>query len=190
MSTPHRSLQTIEQPSWTTRSLAYELHKGELIAKLISGKQYANAFEHGCADGMLSFYLAQHCSRLLCCDSSATAVQMTRRQLAGLRHAHVERRRLPAQWPEGRFDLILLNEIGCDLDSNDMRRLVMRARMALAPHGTLIACHQRQQLEGRLDGDSVHEHLHAGLSLSRVLNHREPEIALDVWRAGANNTAM
>jgi hypothetical protein len=190
MSIPHRKLATpiAAEESWTA---GYEQRKRELIARIISGKHYTNAFEYGCGDGSLSVFLAQHCSRLLCSDASTQSVQLTRRQLAGLRHTHIERLRLPMQWPEGRFDLIVLNDVGGDFDSNDVRRLVMRARMALALHGTLIACHQRTPFAGlALDGDTVHEYLHAGLALTRVLQHREPDLALDVWRAGANSMAM
>lgn len=191
MSIPHRKLASSIAVEESSISSGYAQRKRELIARIISGKHYTNAFEHGCGDGGLSIFLAQHCSRLLCSDASAQAIQMTRRQLAGLRHAHVERLRLPMQWPEGRFDLIVLNDVGTGFNSNDVRRLVMRARMALAPHGTLIACHQRRPFAGDApDGDAVHEYLHAGLALTRVLQYREPDLALDVWRAGANSMAM
>lgn len=175
----------------TPDECGYEQQKQMHVRTVLADRHFTNALEIGCAEGALSLLLAQQCVRLLCCDPSPGAVQLTQRRLAGLRHARVERRRLPMQWPEGRFDLIVLNEACNRLDANDTRRLVMRARMALTPHGMLIACHRQDIAAGGvLHGDAIHQHLQSGLSLPRVLHYRNTDLLIDAWHANAVSAAL
>lgn len=165
--------------------------KLDQIRAVLAGRHFTNALEIGCGDDALSLALAQQCVRLLCCDTSPRAVQLTQRKLCGLRHARTERRRLPTQWPEGRFDLIVLNNACSYLDANDTRRLIMRARMALTAHGTLIACHRRDMDDGRLQsGEAIHHHLQSGLSSPRILQYCDADLLIDAWHLGCASKAL
>lgn len=169
----------------------YDHQKHMQIRTLLAGRHFSNALEIGCDDGALSRLLAQQCVRLLCCDPSQRNVQLTQRQLAGQKHAHVEKRRLPMQWPEGCFDLIVLNDACSQLDANDTRRLIMRARMALAAHGTLIACHRRAIIDGRNQGgDAIHQHLQSGLSSPRILHYCDADLLVEAWHDGCASTPV
>ncbi|MFT4262828.1 MAG: hypothetical protein QM572_05560, partial [Nocardioides sp.] len=81
--------------------------------------------------------------------------------------AGVEVRRLDVAdaWPEGRFDLIALSEVGYFLSPRALDALVEHARDALTPDGVVLLCHWRHPIAGwPLDGPAVHERIErAGL---------------------------
>lgn len=143
---------------------------------------YERVFEPGCSNGELSLRLADRCHELLACDSSERAVELARRRLVRKPNVRLMQAHVPEQWPRGRFDLILFNELGRHLAPGDLQRLIDLARVALADHGTLLACHRRGSGAGRpLSGDQVHEHLRSALGLPRLLYHEEADLLLEAW---------
>ena len=97
---------------WAFRQRWYEQRKRALTLGLLTKPRYASIFEPGCANGELSAELAPRCARLLCCDTAAAAVSLAQARLQGFAHAQVEQRRLPAQWPGGKFELIAKEGVG------------------------------------------------------------------------------
>ncbi|MGZ0701390.1 class I SAM-dependent DNA methyltransferase [Pseudomonas piscis] len=175
---------------WSMRSRWYEQRKRDLTLAALPRSHYHRGLEAGCANGELALRLADRCSQLLCCDTSALAVQQARLRLQHCPQARVHQARLPDQWPAGSFDLIVISELGYYLDPQDLQRLIAKARAALATDGTLLACHWRHPIaECPLDGDRVHQQLATQLQLPRLLRHVEADLLLEVWGTCATSVA-
>ncbi len=97
---------------WAFKQRWYERRKRALTLAALPRERYRSIFEPGCANGELSADLAGRCDSLVCCDTSNLAVDLARKRLAGLPHAKVLQARLPQQWPQGEFDLIVFSEMG------------------------------------------------------------------------------
>ena len=109
---------------------------------------------------------------------------------ADLPHARVLQARLPQQWPQGEFDLIVFSEMGYYLDADDLHGLIDRALAALAPDGQLLACHWRPDIEGcPLNAEAVHDILAARLSMHRLFSHHEQDFLLDLWSRDGTSVA-
>ncbi|TPG67727.1 SAM-dependent methyltransferase [Pseudomonas arsenicoxydans] len=167
---------------WAFRQRWYEQRKRAITLAALPRAHYRAIFEPGCANGELSFELASRCDRLLCCDTAATAAALARTRLGPFDHAEVRHSRLPADWPEEQFDLIVLSEIGYYLDAEDLKRLIQRAEQSLTADGQLLACHWRPPIDGcPLNARQVHELLHEQLPLARLVLHQEADFLLELW---------
>lgn len=167
---------------WAFRQRWYEQRKRALTLAVLTRSQYRAVFEPGCANGELSAALAPRCAHLLCCDTAQAAVDLARARLHGVAHARVEQWRLPAQWPAGSFDLIVLSELGYYLDAQDLAQLIERAQASLSPDGQLLACHWRPAIEGcPQTADQVHAALHQRLGLPRLVHVHDDDFLLDLW---------
>lgn len=120
---------------WAFRSRWYEKRKRALTLALLPRQRYGRIFEPACANGELSLGLAERGDRLLCMDLSHTAAALAAERLAGYPEVQVVQGRLPEEWPEGEFDLIVLSELGYYLDSDDWRQVIDQARASLSPQG-------------------------------------------------------
>lgn len=167
---------------WAFRERWYEQRKRALTLASLPRQRYRSTYELGCANGELSLGLAQRTEALLCCDAAAKAVELARQRLSDCLNAEVLQSRVPADWPEGSFDLIVLSEMAYYLDAGELRQLIERTLGSLAPEGHFVACHWRPAIEGcSLTGDDVHAMLHEGLSLCRLAQHIEDDFVLEVW---------
>ncbi len=175
---------------WGFRSRWYEERKRGLTLACLPGARYANGYEPGCANGELSARLAERCERLLVSDLSPRAVELARARLATFAHARVVQAQLPEGWPSGRFDLIVISELGYFLDADSLDAIARKTRRSLAPGGTVLACHWRRPILGcSMDGDAVHERLARGLALSTVSEVREADFILHVWSSDPRSVA-
>ncbi|MDD1135466.1 SAM-dependent methyltransferase [Pseudomonas shahriarae] len=167
---------------WAFRQRWYEQRKRALTLGLLTKPRYASIFEPGCANGELSAELAPRCARLLCCDTAAAAVSLAQARLQGFAHAQVEQRRLPAQWPGGRFELIVLSEWCYYLDHDDLCLLVEQILAALTDDGQVLACHWRPAIDGcPQTAEQVHRVLHQRLGMSRLAQVADSDFLLDLW---------
>jgi SAM-dependent methyltransferase len=175
---------------WAFRKRWYERRKRALTLAALPRERYASVFEPGCANGELSAELATRCDHLLVCDTNRSAVELARQRLAAFNHVHVMQGRLPEQWPEARFDLIVLSELGYYLDEQDLNSWIDHALKSLTAEGQLLACHWRPQIEGcPLDAEKVHAILAARLNMPRIFSHHEADFFLDVWSRDETSVA-
>jgi SAM-dependent methyltransferase len=171
---------------WLLRERWYESRKRALTLAMLPDAHYARAYEPGCATGELTAELAPRCDALLAADLSADAVTLARRRVAHLGNVKIEQRAIPDDWPDGRFDLIVISELAYYLDESQLARLAARIESSLAPGGTIIACHWRQPIEGwPHSGDFVHAELRATLPLARLSHYQDEDVLLDVWSSNA-----
>ncbi|WP_024691160.1 class I SAM-dependent methyltransferase [Pseudomonas tremae] len=175
---------------WAFKQRWYERRKRALTMAALPREHYRAIFEPGCANGELSADLAARCDALVCCDTSSLAVDLARHRLAALPHATVVQARLPHQWPQGQFDLIVFSELGYYLDVDDLNRLIDCALSALAPDGQLLACHWRPDIEGcPLNAQAVHDILGKRLAMHRLFSHHEQDFLLDLWSRDETSVA-
>nr|WP_256737605.1 SAM-dependent methyltransferase [Pseudomonas sp. dw_358] len=175
---------------WAMRERWYEQRKRALLLACLPRRRYRSVFEPGCATGETSAALAERCDALLCSDTAAPAVALSRQRLHGLAHVQVIQSRQPEQWPEGTFDLIVLNEIGYYLDSEALDRVTVLALQSLSEEGQLLACHWRQPITGcEFTGDQIHGRLQARMGLTELLNHQEADFVMTLWSRDPRSVA-
>lgn len=167
---------------WQLEHRWYERRKRALTVAALSRPRYRRAFEPGCALGLLTELLADRCDELLAVDAAATAVASAARRVADRTHVRVEVLAVPDAWPDGRFDLIVLSELGYYLPTSGIEALRDGALAHLADDGELLAVHYRPHAaEHRTTGDDVHRVLRAAPQLDHVAGHVEDLFLLDVF---------
>jgi hypothetical protein len=154
----------------------------------LPGERYGSTFEPGCSIGILTDELAARSDRVLAMDVSAGALRQAARRVP----PNVELRpgAVPADWPSGRFDLVVLSEVGYYLDRDDCGSLADRATSSTQD---LVAVHWRHPVsEYPLTGDEVHAVLsdaaEAG-GLAQLVSHVEADFRLDVWSCDSRSVA-
>jgi SAM-dependent methyltransferase len=167
---------------WDFASRWYDARKHDLTVAALPRWRYRSAFEPGCSTGMLTARLAGRCDRLLAVDAVASAVSTAAERLAGHPHVAVERARVPEDWPDDSFDLVVLSELGYYFDDARLAALLSRAVAALEPGGDLVAVHWRPPVaEHARSGDDVHAALAALPGLARLARHEEADFLLEVY---------
>jgi hypothetical protein len=173
---------------WKFRSRWYEDRKRRLTLAALAQPHYASAFEPGCSIGVLTAALATRCDHVLAMDIAEQVV----RAEPGSDRGRVEVRRgaVPDDWPTGRFDLVVLSEIGYYLDEAACHRL---AEAAVAGGRELIAVHWRHPVaDYPLAGDEVHRILaeHAdNRGWGRLVDHVEADFRLESWSVDPRSVA-
>lgn len=158
----------------------YERRKRALTVACLGREHYAQAFEPGCATGLLTLALAPRCEQLLAVDVAPGAVDRARDRLAGHGGVTVARMAVPDEWPNGTFDLVVLSEICYYLEPATLLRLRELAVGALTEGGELLAVHWRGRSPDHvLHGDEVHALLRDDPSLQRVLWHVEDRVVME-----------
>ena len=167
---------------WGFESLWYEARKYALTVASLPQARYGSAFEAGCANGALSELLAGRCDRLIAADASETAVRRARTRLEPLANVDVRQLVLPEEWPDRRFDLIVLSEVLYYLDEAELATLLESAVQTLAADGEIVVVHWLGKTDYPLSGGRVHEIVHALPALEPVGRWHQQEFQLDVLR--------
>ncbi len=166
---------------WQYTTSWYEHRKRSLTLAALPGLNYAAGLEIGCSIGTLSVELAQRCASFLAVDASSAALAHAARRLAHLPAARTRHLTVPQDWPDGRFDLIVVSEVGYYLAPGELAELFERVEAALLPGGTLALCHWRHPISGwELDGDSVHAAARRHLGWADAGLYRERDFILEV----------
>jgi SAM-dependent methyltransferase len=167
---------------WAMRTRWYEQRKRALVMATLARERYDSVFEPACGTGDLTLALAARCERLLASDFSSDAVRLARSRLADEKHVVIDRRQVPGEWPEGRFDLIVLSEFAFYLDDAALAGLQEKSVAALTDDGMLLACHWRRPFAERTqDSDLVHDWFDRQPGLTLLSHHLEDDFRLDLW---------
>jgi SAM-dependent methyltransferase len=171
-----------EDDPWRFRSSWYEARKRAIVLASLPTQRYLSGFEPGCANGELSFVLADRCDTLLVADCVTKAVDLARARTAALTHVHVTQMAVPNEWPSKMFDLIVISELGYYLTVQELEDLAHKVRASLRRDGTVLACHWRRPIAGlAMNGDGVNDILNDQLKMPRLFQLIDPDIRLDVW---------
>ena len=167
---------------WNVRGAWYEQRKRTLLLACLPDQHYTHAFEPGCGNGELTAALAARCERILACDGAASAVAAARARVQ-LAHVVIDQRRLPDDWPEDSFDLIVVSEMAYYLAVDDWRAMLTRIVAGLAPGGLLLMCHCRYPYDDyATSADFVHGAAHAAPGLTAQVHYMETDFLIDGWR--------
>ena len=170
---------------WGFATSSYEHEKYEATLASLPRKNYDAALEIGCSIGVLTQRLAQRCTNLLALDVAPSALETARARCAGLTHVRFEQAAIPAQWPAGRFDLIVSSEVLYFLSYDDIAASVALMRAALEPGGHLLLVHWLGETHYPLSGDEAAESVieRGDGWLDVVHQERMPLYRIDVLQA-------
>ena len=176
---------------WSYKTRWYEARKRDLTLACLPSARYASGYEPGCANGELSAALAQRCDRLLISDGSPEAIIAARERTRHLPHVEVRQAWLPGQWPEERFDLIVISEWAYYLGADEIDTLALKIEASMLTGGILLTCHWRRPIAGCvLDGDAVNRRLGNHLGWTQLLGLQDLDFRLDVWSSDSRSVAQ
>jgi LmbE family N-acetylglucosaminyl deacetylase len=151
------AVHTESPDPWDYTTRWYERRKRSLTLAALPQENYESGLEIGCSIGALTAELAGRCASLLAVDASSTALQLAAGRLAPFPGVSTRQLTLPAEWPRGRYDLVVVSEVGYYLAPPEFEQLLERIESSMVPGGTLLLCHWRHPVSGwELDGDAVH----------------------------------
>jgi SAM-dependent methyltransferase len=170
---------------WHYRSSPYERAKFRHTVAALGGRRFAAALEVGCSIGVLTRQLAPHCAELLGIDAVPRTLAVARRTCAGLAGVRFRPCRVPADWPAGRFDLIVLSEVLYFLAPADLARLAGRVLGSLVPGGLVLLVNWTGVADDPLTGDAAVRLFRRRVrgALHRVRGRRAAGYRLDLLRA-------
>ncbi|TIH40594.1 PIG-L family deacetylase [Subtercola vilae] len=178
---------------WGFTTRWYERRKRAVTLAALPRERYANALEIGCSIGVLTHDLAARTDALLAIDIAEAAVERARERLAGEPHVTVELGDAATAFPAGRFDLIVLSEVGYYFDAPTLAAVAADIFAALTPDATFVACHWRHPVTDYLQtGDHVHTVIAAQAaraSCTRLAHHIEADFVLDVYSPNPRSVA-
>ena len=167
---------------WGFETRWYEQRKRGLTVAALPRERFRAALELGCSIGVLTAALADRCDTVTAVDIADQPLVVARARLAADPSVTFARLTLPAEWPEGTFDLIVFSEVGYYFSAEELRHVLRRCRDSLAPDGVIVACHWRHPVpEYPLTGDQVHLALGRLEGIERTVEHRERDLLLEVF---------
>lgn len=166
------ALYRAEADPWGFRTSDYERGKYAATLAALRRPRYAAALEVGCAIGVLTARLAERCDTLLAIDGSEVALATARADCAGQAHVTFARGMVPGDFPNGRYDLIVLSEVLYYLSPADLTILAGQCCAALRDGGEIVSCHWLGETDYPLSGREASD-LFAAETLKRSLV-REP----------------
>lgn len=170
---------------WDFESSAYERAKYAATLAALPKERYRSAFEIGCSIGVLTAELALRCDRLLAVDVSETALAKARSRCRYLPQVRFRTMQVPAKFPRGPFDLILISEVGYYLSAADWRRATDLVVARLTPTGHAVLVHWTPRVHDYPQtGNEVHERFRRRAPrplLRHLREQREETYRLDVY---------
>jgi SAM-dependent methyltransferase len=180
------ALYAKDDDPWSFETSAYERGKYDRTVAVLGERRYRNGLEIGCSVGVLTADLAKHAARLLSLDVSDKALARARERNAGAANVTFERRRIPAEFPAGRYDLVVLSEVAYYWSDTDLAAARDRIAEHLDPGGDLVLVHFLPKVEDYVrDGDAVHEALLRDPRFALVRGERAERYRIDVVRRTA-----
>ena len=163
---------------WDFRSSAYEQAKYAATLEMLPGR-FGRALEIGCSIGVLTARLAAHCDSLVAIDCATAALSRAASTCASLGHVRFEPHHVPASFPAGRYDLIVISEVLYFLAGRDIARLADRCEAALLPGGTVILVNWTGPTDTPCTGEDAADAFRAASRLTALPPRREATFRMD-----------
>lgn len=163
---------------WDFDGSWYERRKRAVTLAALPRERYRSALELGCATGVLTAAIAERADAVLGTDiAAAPLVQAAVRAPT----AHFVQASLPAEWPAGRWDLVVMSEVGYYLSPADLDATIDRVLASLDDDGVLVACHWRHPDDDAVgSGDAVDARLAERWPRPALVRHVEEDFVLSV----------
>ncbi|MGI8499764.1 MAG: SAM-dependent methyltransferase [Hassallia sp.] len=168
---------------WKFETSEYEAQKYTVTIAALP-KRYKSAFEIGGSIGVLTEKLASKCDFLLSIDVSKLAQEKAIQRCQHLKQVRFQIMRLPEQYPEETFDLVLVSEVGYYWCWEDLQKAKQCILEHLEPGGHLLLVHWTQYARDYpLNGDQVHDSFMelTPTNLRHLKNQREEQYRLDLF---------
>lgn len=176
---------------WDYQNRWYEARKRNICLSLLLKQQHQNVLEIGCSNGVFSQQLAMRSQKLTCIDANSKAIALARARLAALKHVQVIQQRIPTQFPQGQYDLIVIGEILYYLNSAEIEQCLRKIEAVLTDQGSLLCCHWKYPIDGfHLDGSQVHDFLKANIHFKHYLSFQDTDFVADLWTKQALSIAQ
>ena len=107
---------------WNFATSEYEAEKYAATLKSLPREIYKNVFEIGCSIGVLTEKLAARCEKLLAVDVSEKALAQAIERCRNLPQITFRKMSVPQEFPDEKFDLILISEVGYYLAPEDWKK--------------------------------------------------------------------
>jgi SAM-dependent methyltransferase len=167
---------------WGFETSPYEAEKYAATLTALPEPRYANALEIGCSIGVLTERLAARCDALLSVDVAEKALVVARERCRTLPHVQFARMRVPDEFPDERFDLILLSEVGYYWSREDLAKAGGLIVEHLRPAGQLLLVHWTPAVpDYPLTGDEVHQAFLELAGLRHIHGSRAEQYRLDLF---------
>jgi len=169
---------------WEFETSPYEAAKYARTLDALPAEHFGKILEVGCANGVLTAKLGARCDDLLAVDVSDTALTAAGERCADQPHIRFEKRQLPGEAPDERFDVILLSEVVYYLGRDDVERLADYLKRALRSGSYLLLVHWTGETDYPLAGDEAVALLRnaLGRAVSAVHAERHDHYRLDLWQ--------
>jgi predicted TPR repeat methyltransferase len=171
---------------WNYRTSDYEKAKRDATIAALDGRRFRSGLEVGCSIGELTHRLADCCDRWLGLDFIDKALAAARAKCANQAWVSFRNVRVPSEWPEGLFDLIVLSEVLYFLSPDDNVRLAARCKGSLTADGIILLVNWLEQSpDDPCSGDAAAARfIDAGRAWLRVgLQRRTEHYRLDMLEA-------
>ncbi|MFE4950567.1 PIG-L family deacetylase [Leifsonia sp. NPDC056665] len=176
------ALHQVSADPWSVRTRWYERRKRLLTSAVLPKEQYARGFEIGCSNGEMSALLAERCEALVCVDSAPTAVALASERTAAASNVVVQRMRIPEEWPEGSFDLVVVSEVVYYLAADQWAETVDRILGSLAEGGHVVLCHWTGHADDfAQSGWDAHAAFAKRAGLRVLVQHQDEGFLLEVF---------
>ncbi len=164
---------------WDFRSSAYEQAKYAATLEMLPPGRFGRALEIGCSIGVLTAQLAARCDSLVAIDCAPAALSRAASTCASLGHVRFEPHHVPASFPAGRYDLIVISEVLYFLAGHDIARLAARCEAALLPGGTVILVNWTGPTDTPCTGEDAADAFRAASRLTALPPRRGTTFRMD-----------
>jgi SAM-dependent methyltransferase len=172
---------------WAADTRWYEERKRSLLLATLGRRRYLRGYEAGCGNGHLTIPLATRCESFVASDASKEALSLARGRAAPDMDVEFRMLALPHEWPEGRFDLIVLSEVLYFLDHASIVETAEQVHGHLAAHGEVIACNWRADIDGfGHSGDAAYRFFEHALGVPRRFEYLDDDFVLGGWSTHAS----
>lgn len=169
---------------WNFQTSEYEAGKYKATVEALPNESYANAFEIGCSIGVLTEQLAGKCENLLAVDVSDAALTAAKKRCANLPNVRFAKMNFQNEFPSGKFDLILVSEVGYYLALPDWEKAMSEIYAHLTENGQVMLVHWTPFVHDYPQtGDEVHDSFakFAAGKMRHLDKKRAEKYRLDVW---------
>ncbi|QNP49145.1 class I SAM-dependent DNA methyltransferase [Diaphorobacter aerolatus] len=176
---PHR-----DADPWGYERSWYEERRRMLTLASLVKPRFSHVLELGCSTGRMTAHLAARAERVTAVDISPVAIDKARARLPDVPHIDWQCADLTQHWPEGRFDAVLLCDIGYYWSEAELRGIVGHVAASAADDAMLLAAHWRHPFEqATISTQTVHACIAGTLPWQRYSRSEDPDLLIEVWRS-------
>jgi 2-polyprenyl-3-methyl-5-hydroxy-6-metoxy-1,4-benzoquinol methylase len=140
---------------WQFESSPYEQAKYDATLHMLDGRRFVSALEIGCSIGVLTRRLAVQCDAVLGLDIAEAPLVQARARCADQPWVRFEQGAVPAAWPHGRFDLIVLSEVLYFLSRDDIEAVAAKAMDCVRHSGHVLLVNWLGHADNPCGGDEA-----------------------------------